>query len=303
MRNAMLADLALLDGVAVTCAVAASSDPQLLPGVHASCRPRGCPPQDYLRQEARLHDLVWVVAPETAGLLGGLRQMVADRQWLGCSSEAIAVAGSKQATAACLQAAGIATPVGIDSSNSSNSSNSGSDDGAWIVKPDDGCGASGVRRHPGLAGALADRDERLRHDEPATIERWVDGEPLSITLLCSAGCVEVLSLNRQRIHVDHDGRLSFDGVDIGPVPFQRREQLAALASRIGCALPGLAGIVGVDLVWHPSRGPVVIELNPRLTCAYEGLSTLLGRNLAGEVLAQHRRAYPGMPATLAADAA
>ena len=60
----------------------------------------------------------------------------------------------------------------------------------------------------------------------------------------------------------------------------------------GRALPGLAAIVGVDLVWHPLRGPVVIEINPRLPCADQGLSAMLGRNLAGEVLAQHLANWP-----------
>lgn len=289
IRNAMLADLALLDDVAVTCAIADPAQGGLPPGVHASCRPRQRAPQDYLRDEALRHDLAWVVAPETGGLLAGLRRVVADRRWLGCSSAAIDVAASKHATLQCLRAAGIATPDGIGGAPSS------SDGDAWIVKPDDGCGATEVRRHVGLASALADRDERRRHHQRAIVERWVDGEPLSITLLCSAGRAEVLSLNRQRIQVGPDGRLAFDGVVIGPVPGGRQEALAALANRILGALPGLAGIVGVDLVWHPLRGPVAIEINPRLTCAYVGLSAMLGRNLAGEVLAQHAGAWPMMP--------
>jgi tyramine---L-glutamate ligase len=33
-----------------------------------------------------------------------------------------------------------------------------------------------------------------------------------------------------------------------------------------------------------TRGPVVIEVNPRVTCAYIGLSAALGRNLAAELL-------------------
>ena len=49
-------------------------------------------------------------------------------------------------------------------------------------------------------------------------------------------------------------------------------------------MPGLRGFVGIDLVWHEERGPVVIEVNPRVTCAYVGLSAALGRNLAAELL-------------------
>jgi len=60
--------------------------------------------------------------------------------------------------------------------------------------------------------------------------------------------------------------------------------LAALATQVGKAIPGLRGFVGIDLVWHATQGPVVIEVNPRLTCAYVGLSARLRRNLAAELV-------------------
>ena len=63
--------------------------------------------------------------------------------------------------------------------------------------------------------------------------------------------------------------------------------LAALARRVGRAMPGLRGFVGIDLVWHAQRGPVLIEVNPRVTCAYVGLSQALGRNLAADVIGAH----------------
>ena len=65
----------------------------------------------------------------------------------------------------------------------------------------------------------------------------------------------------------------------------RAAVLQALAVRVATALPGLRGFVGIDLVWNERDGPVVIEVNPRVTCAYCGLSALLQRNLAADVLA------------------
>jgi predicted ATP-grasp superfamily ATP-dependent carboligase len=302
MRNAMLADLAMLDDVVLTCAVADAANAGLPSRVQAQVHPRPLPDathrhrqsQEFLRQAARTHDLVWVVAPETDGLLESLRSVVADRQWIGCSRQAIRIAGSKKSTVMRLQAAGIATPESIASPGSIEASRASGNLAAsgWVVKPDDGCGAAGVRLHAELAGALDDREQRRRLHKPATVEAWVDGEPLSITLLCSANETEVLGLNRQRISIDESGMLRFDGVCIGPVPAERRGQLVSLAGRLRKAMPGLAGIVGVDLVWHPALGPIVIEVNPRLTCAYEGLSAMLGRNLAAELLALHRRDWP-----------
>jgi predicted ATP-grasp superfamily ATP-dependent carboligase len=83
--------------------------------------------------------------------------------------------------------------------------------------------------------------------------------------------------------------VEFDGVtvnQIDPAGDQGR-MLGALAQHVTQALPGLRGFVGIDVVFHPSRGPVVIEVNPRLTVAYAGLSAALGGNLARTLLAAH----------------
>jgi len=135
----------------------------------------------------------------------------------------------------------------------------------------------------------ADADLGARRDrgEAAWLEPWVDGQALSLSLLCELGRAELLSVNRQRIRRDRDGALHYDGVDIDVLPGRdaRCVRLAALAARTAAALPGLRGFVGIDVVWHEQHGPVLIEINPRLTCAYVGLSRRLGRNLAAEVLA------------------
>ena len=59
-----------------------------------------------------------------------------------------------------------------------------------------------------------------------------------------------------------------------------------VAQQVAQAIPGLRGFAGIDVVWHAQRGPVVIEVNPRVTCAYVGLSAALRRpQLAAEILA------------------
>ena len=106
MRNAMVADLAMLDDVAVT--LSSDVDESLPARVQQVCRPPGIPALDFLRNQAALHDFVWVVAPESGGMLASLRAASEDRQWLGCGGRAIAIASSKRATAAALRTAGIA---------------------------------------------------------------------------------------------------------------------------------------------------------------------------------------------------
>lgn len=246
------------------------------------CRPRpGEDRIDFVRRQCARHDASWIVAPESDGLLQRLHAAVAEAagaaRWVGCAASAIAIASSKRATLERLAAHGMATPLDAPTA------------AGWVVKPDDGAGCLATRRHASEAAALGDLAARHAAGKAATLEPWVDGEPLSLALLCHAGTAELLAVNRQRIAADADGTVRFAGVDVAALAPDdaRTPALRALAATLARALPGLAGYAGVDLVWHAERGPVAIEINPRVTCAYVGLSRRLGRNLGREIVAPH----------------
>jgi len=284
MRNALLADLLHLADVQISTSVCerpgAHALPHAAPGrLTTVARQAGESASAFVARQSRLHDQTWVIAPETGGLLRQLQAAVGARGWIGCTAEAIALASSKQATLAALAQRGVATPLAFGASAQ-----------RWVVKPDDGAGSMATHVHAEPALAQADLARRLANGEPATLEPWVEGEALSLALLTGPAFAQVLAVNRQRIEVDGSGALAFRGVDVAAIDLRRDARVAALrstAQAVAGALPGLRGFVGIDLVWHPQRGPVVIEVNPRLTCAYVGLSALLNRNLAAEVLAAH----------------
>ena len=77
-------------------------------------------------------------------------------------------------------------------------------------------------------------------------------------------------------------RLALESIAVNAVP-DPGGGLARLGGRIAAAIPGLWGYVGVDLVATPS-GPVVLEVNPRLTTSYCGLRSALQINAAELVL-------------------
>ncbi len=279
MRDALLADLARLPGCApATVADSRAPLPAALRSVPALAPRHGEPALDFLARAARSHDRVWVIAPECDGLLLASHGAVGAARWVGCDAGAIAVASSKEATLARLAAHGVAVPARWQPGDAAFAG------GTWVVKPDDGAGTTDTVRHGSFAAAHHDWRSRTGG---ATLQSWVEGEPLSLSLLCGSGRTELLAINRQDVTVAADGTVRYGGVEGGAMPLAGvpGRRLAALARRIGAALPGLAGYVGVDLVWSPCHGPVVIEVNPRLTCAYVGLSARLGRNLAGEILA------------------
>jgi predicted ATP-grasp superfamily ATP-dependent carboligase len=279
MRDAMALDLLQADGCEVT--VATSARVAAVPANAEPVRPRaGESGFDFVARQAKLHDLAWVVAPETGGLLAQMQQVVGRERWLGCDGPAIELASGKRATLMRLGAHGVATPLAFEHEPEVLH---------WVVKPDDGAGGVDTRLHATQESALDDWADRSHAGSPTAIEPWVEGEALSISLLCGARHTELLSVNRQHIAVDANGVLSFEGVDVNVagVASERGRVLARLARQVAAAIPGLRGFVGIDLVWHPQRGPVVIEVNPRVTCAYVGLSASLGRNLAAELVAGH----------------
>jgi predicted ATP-grasp superfamily ATP-dependent carboligase len=282
MRDAVVADLARIAGLPVTVATS-EQEAGHATGLRTVTAAPGEGAVEFVHRQSRMHDLCWVVAPESGGLLLRLHEAVGAARWIGCDAAAIRLASSKGATCAALAAAGIATPRAFAAHA-----------GAWIVKPDDGAGALATRRHATRAGAEADLREREDRGQAAVLEPFIEGEPLSIAMVAGPVLARALALNRQRLDVDAAGFLHDRGVQPAAIGAAdpRAPALRALAGRVAAALPGLRGYVGIDLVWNERGGPVVIEVNPRVTCAYVGLSALLRRNLAREILAAHGAAVP-----------
>ena len=283
MRDAMAGDLAALEEMAVTVAVGPqeASLAGLPPHVRAIAPHSGEGAVAFVSRQAPLHDLCWIVAPESAGLLLHLHDAVGDARWIGCDAGAIRVASSKRATCEALHAAGIATPLAFASG----------DDGPWIVKPDDGAGTQDTRLHATRAAAEADLRRRGEQGNSAIAEPFVPGEALSLSLVVGPDLARVVAFNRQQVQIDTAGWLHDLGVQAGALvpPDPRIPALRALARDVAAAVPGLRGYVGIDVVWNERKGAVVIEVNPRVTCAYAGLSAALGRNLAADILAAHPR--------------
>ena len=274
MRDALVADL-LASG---DCEVRAASCARAgaLPAGAAGVEARaGETPIEFAARLAAQHDAAWIIAPETGGCLAEFERAIAAPRWRGCDARSIAIASSKSATLRHLAAHDVATPWAFAAGAT-----------RWVVKPDDGAGSVATRMHANRLAAEADLAARAARGEIACLEPWVAGEALSLSLLCEAGRAELLSVNRQRMATLADGTLRYEGVEIDVLPraSARWPGFAALAARVYSALPGLRGFVGIDVIASEGHAPVLIEINPRLTCAYVGLSRRLGRNLAREML-------------------
>jgi predicted ATP-grasp superfamily ATP-dependent carboligase len=221
-------------------------------------------------------DAVWPIAPETGGVLLRITREIekSGRRLLGSRGEAIAIAASKKATAAVLARAGIAAagvyskpdeiPAYLD---------------AVVAKPDDGAGCQDTFLFTAREALHAWSSNRA--DAKTVFQPYVRGDARSLSILCCDGRARLLTCNRQKMTVS-GGALRFGGVVVNALA-DEDGRYAALASAVCAALPGLWGYCGVDLI-ESDTGPVVIEVNPRLTTAYAGLRRAIGVNPAQLVL-------------------
>lgn len=222
-------------------------------------------------------DAVWPIAPETGGLLARLSQEVleAGPMLLGSRPAAVALTGSKFRTAHALTGHGIPViptyrpgaelPAQVQT---------------WVLKPDQGVGCEGLRICP---AETLDRYWPPGDDTGGWVAQpCLSGGHASLCALFDTGRARLLSLNRQRLARRGDGlelqACIVNGLEAARGPYEQ------LAGRIASAIPGLWGIAGVDLIVTPA-GPVVVEINPRLTSSYAGLHRALDFNPAGAVLA------------------
>lgn len=265
MRDAMLADLASLADVT---ACVPYDDRMAAPFGEAVPVTSGDDAWAVWADLAGRCDAVWPVAPEMFGMLERLtRELTAQgARCLGSSAEAVRLCSSKRQTARHLAAHGIAAaPTWLRDEMPSGRR------GPFVVKPDDGAGCE----------ATWLRSEGLDVFGPDCVfQPYIEGEAASLTVFSGPGGVLVLTANRQHVRLAN-AAFRFEGVTVGAFPVDAA--LASLGRHVAEAIPGLNGIFGIDFVFGET-GPVVLEVNARLTTSYAGLARSLGINPAALVL-------------------
>jgi len=211
---------------------------------------------------ARRCDAGVIVAPDE--ILACLTQKLETGcENLGSPAPAVELAADKLGCSRLLRSAGIATPGDAPSS------------GRWVLKPRYGCGCEGVRMVP--SKNVADCE---------VIEPYVEGEHLSVCMVASPSGVLPLSLNSQNIEVG--GVFRYRGNEVN-INHPRRDECLDTARR-AVEVVGLRGACGVDIVL--ADVPYVVDVNPRMTTSFVGVSSLLPVELAELILRAHEDELP-----------
>lgn len=221
-------------------------------------------------------DAVWIIAPETDGILLDLTTMSEQIGCLllGCSKSAVELATSKKKTIDYLTGKKIpCVPVIEDLARLPDQSS------GWVIKPDDGIGAEDcyLFTERKLMNQYISRKKTKRF----IVQEYIRGIPASISMVCLNGHTIVLGCNQQ-LFTFNSGKGRLNGIVVNGI-HRFTEQLTYLAKQICAAIKGLTGYVGVDLILT-ENGPLVLEINPRLTTAYAGLSQSIKCNPAGIII-------------------
>jgi predicted ATP-grasp superfamily ATP-dependent carboligase len=284
MVRAVVDDLTAIPGVEVSI----MADPRLALDLPAKAHvPRSAGEfRETFRRALREADRFWPIAPEQDDVLARITRDVLEVNGvlLGCRPDAVEIAAGKRATAEMLGRAGIpVVPVyghELDIPEQVHQ---------IVVKPDNGAGCQNT--HLFSSRAKLRSWLRDRADPKQIFQPYVRGDARSLSMLCCEGRARLLACNRQKVKVV-DGAFQFDGVSVNAVP-DRVGRYAELAREVARTLPGLWGYCGVDFI-ETADGPVVVEVNPRLTTSYVGLCRAIGINPARLVL--------GLPDSLDASA-
>ncbi|HVP97447.1 ATP-grasp domain-containing protein [Methanoregula sp.] len=193
---------------------------------------------------------------------------------LGCGSMNAALCASKVATGRVLRGHGIPVPAPAPS-------------GRRVVKPINGCDSHGVR---------------LTTDAPGPgefAEAYIEGEHYSVSLLLSRVVGEaclyfsgnaplVLSVNKQDVTLDPDGRFTYGGGET-PVHPPREQEIRDTAIKAATVL-GCQGYCGVDVVVGDQV--CVVDVNPRITTSIVGIAACMEEEIANLLVAASRGSVP-----------
>ncbi len=237
-------------------------------------------------------DAVYVIAPETDGVLRSLVELVEQTSAapLNCSASAIEKVSDKAGFYDFLKKRGITSPETLTFSVLDNVSEikraiRGSLHFPLIFKPSDGvscCGLSVVRNEDQVAGAVAKIKKESRGKQ-FLVQESITGAAASVSFLSTGSKVVPVSLNRQDVTIETPK--AYSSYRGGSVPFDNPLQTEAFeaAEKIVKSFPDLRGYVGIDFVLTENEA-VAVEVNPRLTTSYVGLRTVANFNPAQAII-------------------
>jgi|Deesub1362B_J571_1020462.scaffolds.fasta_scaffold00005_207 hypothetical protein len=221
-----------------------------------------------LKRLAIRFDYTYIIAPEADGIYSNLLSNL-EGLHLNPEVDAINQVINKEKLYNNLRSKGFYVPSEYPIDNESFSKSVS----PLIIKPKIGIGCEGMR----LVTYLDQFKDNLSSldTENFIIQEFIPGIPSSISLVTDGSTVIPLSINRQFIRYRPPGY--FGGYT--PLDLPIEINIFKLSEKIMRLYPQLKGYVGIDLVISNDK-VYIMEINPRLTVSYVGLSHIIDINPA-----------------------
>ncbi len=149
----------------------------------------------------------------------------------------------------------------------------------WVVKPIDGVGCE-------QCYLVADNSElvafKRSHTNTFVIQPFIPGRALSLSCLFKSGKAWLLCCNRQMLEI-RNGKFQLTGCEVN-IAHNNKHRYQQLIDKIAVAEPGLWGYVGIDFIEQDDGKLFMLEINPRLTTSFVGISQALGVNMAEQLV-------------------
>lgn len=299
MRDALLADLSELPYKISTTIDARVKSDALRASINEVCRPitQGDKVWDIWADLIKTCYAVLVIAPETDGILLRFAELTKKlgKIWLGCSVDAIEVTSNKLKTYEFLKANNVPVPTFTWQSfcdYENKYPNTMFEHGSqFVAKPIDGAGCEDTYVFDNIEKLTKFMQSKNRL-KTHIIQFFCKGTPASFVMLCANNQTHVLCCNKQMMQ-QKDHQILFKGVEINGFK-QHWPVFDRVAQHLASKMPGLHGLVGVDVVVS-EKAVTVIEINPRLTTSYVGLHRAMGVNPAQLLLESATNANFVMP--------
>jgi predicted ATP-grasp superfamily ATP-dependent carboligase len=232
-----------------------------------------------LKDVSGLVDGVYVIAPESGQVLEKLIKTVEDSggNSLNCESVSVELVSNKMEAYQIFKKNGLRVPetVLIGANEKVENVRGLVKDLGYplVVKPLDGvsCGGLSVVKDERKIAFAVKKVAQESNKKQYVVQKLINGKAASACVLSTGEKAMAVSLNMQQVILSSPTNESmYTG---GTVPFNHSKQKEALeaAEKAVKAVKGLKGYVGVDMILTDGE-PVVIEINPRLTASYIGLS-------------------------------
>jgi predicted ATP-grasp superfamily ATP-dependent carboligase len=253
-----------------------------------------------LKELTGVADAVYVVAPESGQVLEKHVENVeaSGGTSLNCQTDAIKHFSNKMKTYVALKKGGVKVPetVLVDLHERTRNISSLNKEMGYplIFKPLEGVSCSGLSlvKNEGRIEAAVKKVAHESLGKYFLVQELVRGTAVSSCVFSTGKKALAVSLNKQFVKLEPpDGKSRYSG---GAVPFLHslEEEALKTAQRAAETIGGLKGYVGVDMVLT-KEGPVVMEINPRLTMSYIGLKKVAVFNPAQAIVdAVLRRKLP-----------